>query len=289
MSPVSPPLFIAEVSSNHHQDLDRCREFIDVAADIGCDAVKFQLFRLESLFAPEILTQSETHRARKAWELPSSFIPELAVRCKLRDVAFCCTPFDLEAVEILKPHVDFFKIASYELLWDKLLRACSRTGRPLILSTGMADLEEVRHAVEVLRRFGCGDFRLLHCSSAYPTPAEACNLAAMETLSTEFQCPVGWSDHSRDMGVLFRAVNRWNASIIEFHLDLDAKGAEYEAGHCWLPEQIKPVIAGIKSGFAADGDGCKQPNSFELPDRQWRADPEDGLRPLREMRARFAP
>lgn len=280
MTPSVAPRFIAEVSSNHNQDLDRCREFIDQAAALGCDAVKFQLFRIDQLFAPEILRRSEAHRRRKQWELPAKFIPELAVRCRLRGIQFCCTPFDLHAVEILKPHVHLYKIASYELMWDALLRACGGSGKPVVLSTGMANMGEIAHAVSVLKQSDCKDFSLLHCSSAYPAPAEHCNLAAIETMRAAFHCAIGWSDHSHQAAVLYRAVHHWQAHIIEFHLDLDREGAEYKTGHCWLPEEIGPVIQTIKGGFVADGDGEKVPNPAELPDRNWRADPSDGLRPL---------
>ena len=145
-------IFISEVSSNHAGDLDRCLEFIDVSAEIGCDAVKFQLFQVEKLFAPEVLASSEEHRNRREWELPSEFIPHIAERCRSRGVQFCCTPFDLEAVDELAPHVDFLKIASYELLWDDLLVACAQTGKPVILSTGMATLDEIQAAVARLRQ-----------------------------------------------------------------------------------------------------------------------------------------
>lgn len=121
-------VFVAEVSSNHNRDLERCLGFIDKAADIGCDAVKFQLFRVEELFAPEILAKSEKHRKRKAWELPVEFLPALAARCHEAGIQFVCTPFYLDAVEELLPHVAFCRIASYELLWHALLIACAGTG-----------------------------------------------------------------------------------------------------------------------------------------------------------------
>ena len=146
-----PTQFIAEVSSNHHRDLERCFDFIDTAARIGCDAVKFQLFKIDQLFAPEILDKSETHRKRKDWELPTDFLTELAKRSADQGIQFSCTPFYLAAVAELEPHVDFYKIASYELLWDDLIRACARTGKPLI-STGMATLFEIQHAVDIARR-----------------------------------------------------------------------------------------------------------------------------------------
>lgn len=278
------PLFVAEVSSNHHRDLERCFRFIDTAAAVGCGAVKFQLFRIEELFAPEILEKSPTHRARKEWELPIEFLPPLAARCRERGIQFSCTPFYLDAVEELLPHVDFYKIASYELLWTDLLTACARTGKPVVLSTGMATMDEIKTAVETVRAAGCNDLTLLHCVSGYPTPLDQCNLAAIKTLAENFKCPTGWSDHSVSPAVMYRAVHRWNASMIEFHLDLEGEGEEFKTGHCWLPEQIQEVIAVTTDGFSADGSGEKIPAVAELPDREWRADPSDGLRPLRHIR-----
>jgi sialic acid synthase SpsE len=286
--------FIAEVSSNHHQDLDRCLQFIDVSAEIGCDAVKFQLFKVDELFSSEILAKSETHRLRKGWELPLSFIPHLAKRCRDKKIHFGCTPFYLKAVDELLPYVDFYKIASYEILWTDLLVACAKTGKPVILSTGMATISEIEKAIIVLQQSGCCDLAILHCVSGYPTPVGECNLAAIKTIrsllqsqSSQTHCPVGWSDHSVSPGVLFRAVHKWDSELIEFHIDLEGQGAEFQSNHCWLPDQIRLVIDEIKAGLAADGSGEKEPAPSEIPDREWRADPIDGLRPRKHMREVF--
>lgn len=281
--------FIAEVSSNHHRDLSRCFEFIDASAKAGCHAVKFQLFKIDQLFSPEILERSETHRKRREWELPVSFLPELAQRCRQQGIEFSCTPFYLAAVDELAPHVDFFKVASYELLWDDLLAACARTGKPVILSTGMATIPEIQHAVSVLRANGCAKPTLLHCTSAYPTPYAEANLAAIETIRSQTGCDVGWSDHTVEPAVMYRAIHRWGAEVIEFHLDLDGQGEEYAAGHCWLPDQIGQVISEVDKAFAADGNGVKEPVPAELPDRVWRADPSDGLRPFKSIRDTWQP
>ncbi|MBT0663930.1 N-acetylneuraminate synthase family protein [Geobacter pelophilus] len=279
--------FIAEVSSNHSRDLKRCLDFIDCSADIGCDAVKFQLFKIEELFAPEVLSVNEQLRRRKEWELPVSFLSDIAGRCREKNIQFSCTPFYLEAVDELLPFVDFLKIASYELLWNDLLVKCAKTGKPVILSTGMATLDEVSRAVTVLRNAGCLDLTLLHCVSGYPAPVDECNLSVIETLRSATGCSVGWSDHSVSTGVVNRAINRWGACTVEFHLDLDGAGDEFNAGHCWLPEQIASLIADVRTGEGADGDGIKKPSPKELPDRDWRADPEDGLRPLKHVRINY--
>jgi sialic acid synthase SpsE len=283
------PIFIAEASSNHGRDLSRALRFVDAAAEAGCTAVKFQLFRIDKLFAPEVLEKSAYHRARRDWELPLSFLRPLAEHCTKAGIAFSCTPFYLEAVAELQPFVAFYKVGSYELLRDDLLTACAATGKSVILSTGMAKMAEIRHAVSVLHNGGCKDVTLLHCVSAYPTPTSQANLSAMAVISRETGCDVGWSDHTRRPAVIERAVHRWGAVAVEFHLDLDGTGAEYAAGHCWLPEEIAPVIARIREAFTADGAGFKEPQPAENADRDWRADPSDGLRPLKQIRGSWEP
>lgn len=317
------PQFIAEVSSNHNRDLNRCLKFIDTAARIGCDGVKFQLFKIDELFAPQVLANSEEHRQRRNWELPIPFLHELASQCRDKNISFSCTPFYLKAVEELRPYVDFYKIASYELLWDDLLEECAKTGKPIVLSTGMATMQEINHAVRViagaipiisdprLRSAYLPPLTLLHCVSGYPVPPNQCNLAAIKTLRNacnwkskdqkmkdiyKMRLPVaiGWSDHSVSQEVIYRAVHKWKASMIEFHLDLDGRGEEFFQGHCWLPEQINKIIIEIRkpgcvftnleSAYDIDGTGEKIAAQIELKDRDWRADPSDGLRPLKHKR-----
>jgi len=281
--------FIAEVSSNHAQDLDRSLAFVDAAAACGFDAVKFQLFRVAQLFAPEILAKSSQHRKRIAWELPLEHLNPIARRCQERGVEFSCTPFYLEAVGELEPYVAFYKVASYELLWGDLLKACARTGKPVVISTGMAIMPEIKAAVATLKEAGATDVTVLHCVSAYPSPPEQSNLAAIEAIRCETGTKTGWSDHSRSPAVIERAVHHWNAATVELHLDLDGTGEEYHTGHCWLPEEIAPVIGRIRQGFLADGTGFKHPVAAELSDREWRADPSDGLRPFKSVRASWTP
>jgi N-acetylneuraminate synthase len=182
--------------------------------------------------------------------------------------------------------VDFLKVASYELLWHDLVRACAATGLPLVVSTGMATLDEVTAAVAVARAAGARDVGLLHCVSGYPTPPEQANLAAIETLRNATGCPVGWSDHTGSPGVVRRAIDRWGATDVELHVDLDGEGNE--AGpHNWTPAGLRALPAAA-AATEADGDGAKVPMPVELPDVAWRADPQDGLRPLRAARAQAA-
>lgn len=281
----APVQFVAEVSSNHNQNLSRCLQFIDQAAAIGCSAVKFQLFKLDELFSQEALNKYQELVQRRQWELPAAYLPELNAHCKKAGIGFSCTPFYLKAVDELFPYVDFYKIASYELLWHELLKECAQTGKPVVLSTGIATMNEIEGAVNVLRKNNCKELTLLHCISGYPTPPVECNLSAIETIRNAFSCPVGWSDHSVKPAVIYRAVHRWNAVMVEFHLDLDSKGFEYNGGHCWLPEEIGAVIETTQSGFSVDGSGQKVPAPSENKERDWRADPSDGLRPLLHLRS----
>jgi sialic acid synthase SpsE len=304
--------FIAEIGSNHNRDRERCVELVDAAAAAGCRAAKLQVFRLEDLFAPEALAHDPRLTTRRAWEFPLELLDSVRERCDARGIELGATPFGLWAVDALVDHVDFFKIASYELLWHELIRACAATGKPLILSTGMGTLEEVAGAFEAARGT---QVRLLHCVSGYPTPPEQANLAAIAALHARFGVPVGWSDHSCCERVVHRAVAHWRASDVEVHLDIDGEG--YEAGeHCWTPNRLRAMIASLNSAshnagnrrerpddsmnelgvrdvapadeHILDGNGIKRPMPVELPDVAWRADPDDGLRPLRSLRAQLA-
>lgn len=285
--------FIAEVSSNHNGDLDRCLRFIDVAKECGFTAVKFQLFKVKKLFSPEALRFDPALLDREKWELPVEFLPHISQRAKRLGLKFICTPFYLSAVDELLPFVDAYKVASYELLWGGLLERIAATGKPVIISTGMATLREVVDAVNLIVKGGGKDITILHCVSSYPAPVGECNLSAIETMrrsisvSGDVSLRFGWSDHSVKEGVILRAVHRWGAEVVEVHFDLDEKGDEYAFGHCWLPQRAKGLIEMVRDGFLSDGDGEKMPRKIELDERMWRADPEDGLRPLKITRRRL--
>ncbi len=271
--------FIAEIGSNHNGSLDRCYKLIDTAKDIGCWAVKFQLFD-ENLYAPQYKEQRE--RLRK-WQLPLDYIPKIAEYCKEKDIKFGCSVFYLEAVEILKPYVDFYKIGSYEMLWLDLIKAVAEIGKPMILSTGMGTDNEIRQAVKHFDNYYDG-LSILHCDSNYPAVPKHCNLLRMDWLKNEFTwyytfMKVGWSDHTRHPGIIYAAIAQ-GAEVIEFHMDLeDSQGWEYSIGHCWHPHEIKEVIDNVRIGEIAS-----QPNEQNLEHlRQQRTD-VDGMRPMREVR-----
>jgi sialic acid synthase SpsE len=279
------PRYIAEIGSNHNRDPERAQALIEASASAGCDAVKLQVFRVDDLFAPEALARKPELGERRAWEFPLEMLGEVRAACRAAHVELGATPFGLWAVEALADDVDFFKVASYEILWHELLRACVGTGKPVVLSTGMATEDEVAQAVDAVD----GELTLLHCVSGYPTPPEQANLSAIQTMRERFGCPVGWSDHTGLEAVVVQAVLRWEATDVELHVDLDGEG--FEAGeHNWTPTRIRALREAITRGELVgdpllDGDGRKVPQPIELADVPWRADPSDGLRPLRELRA----
>jgi N-acetylneuraminate synthase len=269
--------WIAEISSNHNSSIERTYKLIDTAKEIGADAVKFQLFD-ENLYAPQCIKQRKQLRK---WRLPVGFIPDIAEYCKQIDIQLGCTPFYLDAVGILKPYVDWYKIGSHELLWLDLIEAVARTGKPMILSTGMGTGEELDDALEAIVEGNpeC-DLTLLHCSSNYPALPDSCDLAKIAYYKDEFVPPIGWSDHTRHPGVIYAAIAH-GAEVIEFHMDLeDGKGWESEYGHCWLPHEIQEVIDNVRIGEIASQPVTE--NTLTAL-RQQRTD-TDGMRPLKQYR-----
>lgn len=282
------PRYIAEISSNHCQDINRIMHFITTSAEIGCDAIKFQLFKINDLYSQEVFKNLPEVENRREWELPVNYLEKIAREAKIVGIKFGCTPFYLEAIDELDPFVDFYKIASYELLWLELIEKCTQRVQPLIISTGMATMDEIMEAKKIIDFYKKENVAFLHCESSYPVSPNQTNLAAIATMRNFLKCSVGWSDHSRDPAVILRAAHKWNADIFEFHLDLDGKGDEYKQGHCWLPHELEKTIRLIETGKIADGDGIKVPGISELDDRQWRADPSDGLRPLKSKRTEIS-
>ncbi len=279
--------FIAEISSNHNRNLRRTLKIIDSAKNSGFNSVKFQLFKIEELFAKEILDNSTEHKKRSKWELPKEFIPKISSHCKMRNIKFGCTPFYIQAVDYLKKYVDFFKISSYEILWKELLIKCIKTNKPVIISTGMATMKEVSQTIKFVKKFKNKKITILHCVSSYPAKYKYVNLSVIGMLREKFNINVGWSDHTVNSNVITRAIYKWNVRDIELHYDLDRKGYEFGNGHCWLPKQASELIKNINEGLLSDGKNLKRPTKPEMQDRLWRTDPSDGLRPFIKIRKKW--
>ena len=283
---------IAEISSNHNNDIDRVKRLIDLAVKYDFHSVKFQLFKINQLFSSEILERSQMHRDRVKWELPESFIEQIYDYSKKKNILVGYSPFYLEAIEKLNDFTDYFKIASYELLWKDLFEKIIETGKPIMVSTGMATIEEIRISLNAIPRNY--PLTLFHCSSAYPTSAEYSNLASISCLrdlllDMKFNnFHIGWSDHTKIPAIVSRAFHKYDATFAEIHIDLnDKKGFEFGAGHCWIEDEIKILHSATKYGTICDGQKVKTYNIEEEADRLWRTDPRDGLRPFQEIRKDF--
>ena len=278
---------IAEIGVNHNGSMDTAIELIDTARRIGADAAKFQHFSPASLVtddaekaAYQVANDGDSSQAEMLARLALSDtqMERLFHHCGERGIDFLCTPFDLDSLAFLtKLGVNALKIGSGDLTYDRLLRDAAASSLPLIVSTGMSTLEEVAHAVETVRAAApcpaptnAGDFpalTLLHCTSAYPTPDEAINLAAIGLLRERFDLPVGYSDHTQSTDVPAAAVAA-GATMIEKHLTLnrDAEGPDHKAS--LEPDDFRHMVERIRHTSRWLGRREKQPQDIELDTRR---------------------
>lgn len=249
---------IAEAGSNHNRDINQAKRLIDVAAEAGADAVKFQTFSAETLYSKKtpamsylkkggLLKEGETvFDLLKQNELPREWQKDLSSYCKLKGIIFLSTPFDLKAVdELEKLNVPAYKIASYEITHLPLLEHAAKTGKPIILSTGMADLTDIETALQVIRGSGNDKAILLHCAINYPPRFEDVNLRAMKTMRQAFQLPVGFSDHTAGITADLAAV-ALGACVIEKHFTTDRKLPGPDHGFAIEPNELKAMVKGIR-------------------------------------------
>lgn len=268
-----PAFVIAEAGVNHNGRIDLAHALVDAAADAGADAVKFQTFNTDDVVtvdAPKAEYQraatgdgGSQHEMILALELGAGDFAELSRHATERGIFFLSTPFDLASVDLLGSlGVHAFKVPSGEITNPELLLSVASKGKPVLMSTGMAELEEVRSAVEMLIRAGTKELALFQCTSSYPTNPEDVNLRVMHTLECEFQVPVGLSDHTEGIEISLAAV-ALGASLIEKHLTLDRglDGPDHAAS--MEPAQLTKLIRGIRKVEAALGTGIKRPSSNE--------------------------
>lgn len=258
---------IAEAGSNHNGSLEQAKKLIDVAAEAKADAVKFQIFKAESLYSkytPEFsyLKGQNTYELIKSIETPREWIKELAEYCKSKNIIFFASPFDFEAIDILDKYVPAFKIASFEITDLELLKYAAEKGKPMIISTGMANLGEIEDAISAIRSVGNEDIILLHCNSLYPTPVEVVNLKAIETMRTAFKVPVGFSDHTLGIHIPIAAV-AMGACMIEKHFTLDRTLPGPDHSFAIEPDELKEMVRCIREVEKAKGSGIKEKSDLE--------------------------
>jgi sialic acid synthase SpsE len=266
-----PTYVIAEAGANHNRDLGIARELIDVAAAAGADAVKFQTYsgaRIYSRKAPrfeylEGISDKPPHELLEDISLPREWQSELAAYAHAKGVDFFSTPFDAEAVDELDAlNVPVLKVASFEIADLPLIRRVGATGRPMLISTGMATLGEIEDALRAAAEGGTPAVGLMQCTSIYPAPARLANLQAMATMRTAFKVPVGLSDHTLGTAVPIAAA-ALGAAFVEKHFTLDRQMEGPDHPFALEPAELEAMVAGIREAYEARGDGVKRGPSPE--------------------------
>ncbi len=271
---------IAEAGVNHNGSVELAKKLIDVASDAGADAVKFQTFKAEKLVsknAQKAEYQKETtgigesqFAMIKKLELDLDTHKELMKYCKEREIIFLSTPFDLESITMLNDlGLQIFKIPSGEITNLPYLCAVGALKKEVILSTGMATMDEVGAAFSVLVEAGTSkkNITILHANTMYPTPMEDVNLRAMPNIGKTFDVAFGYSDHTLGIEVDIAAV-AMGASVIEKHFTLDKtmQGPDHKAS--LEPDELKVMVQGIRNIELALGSEVKQPSPSEMPNMQ---------------------
>jgi sialic acid synthase SpsE len=270
-----PCFIVAEAGSNHDGNLEQALAIIDAAKDAKADAVKFQNFRADKLYPRNAGTsdylpvKKPIYDIIKSMEMPSEWIPVLADYCKARDLIFFSAPFDEESADKLEPYVQVYKIASYEITHAPLIRHVARKHKPMILSTGTADLAEVRQALEWCRAEGNNQVILLQCTASYPAPPSSLNIRALVTMRETLGVPTGLSDHSRDPLVAPLAAVALGANVIEKHLTLSNNLPGPDHAYALEPAEFDTMVAAVRNAEQALGNGVKVMQSVEQELRQF--------------------
>ena len=264
---------IAEAGVNHNGDIEIAKQLIDTASEAGADAVKFQTFKTENLVCKTAkkaryqlgtTDKSETqYDMLKKLELTEQMHRKLIEYCEKKKIMFLSTPFDIESIKLLSElGMQIYKIPSGEITNLPYLREIARQQKRVILSTGMSTLEEVKAAVDILKRNGTEDIIILHCNTQYPTPVSDVNLLAMVKMQEELGLPVGYSDHTQGIEIPIAAV-ALGATVIEKHFTLDRnmEGPDHKAS--LEPHELKQMIEGLRKIEYALGNGIKQVSESE--------------------------
>jgi N-acetylneuraminate synthase len=275
-----PPYIVAELSANHGGSLERALAVMEAAKAAGADAVKLQTYTPDTMTidhdGPDFQIQGGLWEGRRLYELyqeahtPWEWHPRLFAKGRELGLTIFSTPFDPSAVAFLeKLDVPAYKIASFELIDLPLIARVAETRKPVIMSTGMAEPEEIAQAVTTFRSGGGRDMVLLHCVSGYPTPPSQSNLRRIAALSHEFGCPVGLSDHTLGVEAAIAAV-ALGACLIEKHFTLRRSDGGPDAAFSLEPQELSQLISGARTAFAALGTGSAQRADAEKENLKFR-------------------
>jgi pseudaminic acid synthase len=259
-----PVYVIAELSANHNQDFDKAVRIIEAARSAGADAVKLQTYTPDTITIcssrPEFLVAGTIWNGRNLYELygeaytPWEWQPRLKKVVNDLGLDLFSSPFDATAVEFLeKMNVPAYKLASFELVDLPLIEKMARTGKPLIMSTGMATVEEIEEAVQTARQAGAAHIALLKCTSAYPALPEEMNLRTIPELSRRFNVPIGLSDHTMGLAAPVAAV-ALGACVIEKHLTLSRSDPGPDSAFSLEPHEFKAMVEAVRVAEKALGE-----------------------------------
>ncbi|KPQ06131.1 MAG: N-acetylneuraminate synthase NeuB [Rhodobacteraceae bacterium HLUCCA12] len=273
IGPDHPPYVVAEISGNHNGELERARALITEAARAGADAVKLQTYRPDTITldsdAEGFVIQGGLWGGRRLYDLyaeahmPWDWHAPLFDHARAHDITIFSSPFDNTAVDLLEDlGAPAYKIASFEAVDLPLIRYAASTGKPMIISTGMADAEEIAEAIAAARDGGCTDLAILHCVSGYPAPAEDYNLRTIPDMIARFNLVTGLSDHTLDNTTAIAAV-ALGASIVEKHVTMDRSGGGPDDSFSLEPVELAALCRAAKNAWAALGRVDYGPKSSE--------------------------
>lgn len=272
-----PCYVIAEAGSNHNGSLDQALALIDLAAEAGCNAVKFQVFNADKLYPPGagksdyLGDERSIYDIIRAMELPEGWLPRLVSHTRDHGMDFLCSAFDEAAVDMLEPWVDAFKCASYEMTHTPLLQHMVRKGKPVLMSTGTATLDEVGEAVAAIRAVAPGPglpLVLLQCTAAYPAPLATAHVRVLATLRDTFGVWSGLSDHTREPIAAMAAV-ALGAVVIEKHYTLSNRMPGPDHKFALEPQELIEMVRSIRQVEQALGSARKDMDPVEAELRQF--------------------
>lgn len=260
---------IGEAGSNwrmgtYERDLKMAKALIEVAKESGCDAVKFQTYRPETVYVPNagvsdyLEIEEDISAIFKDLSMPYEMIPELASMCKAVGIEFMSTPFSVEDFLHVDPYVKRHKIASYEISHVRLLECAAKSKKPVILSTGASNIADIEWALEYFKDCGGGDITLLQCSAQYPAEPSGMNLKAIASMMRQFQVPVGLSDHSLDPLAAPISAVALGATVIEKHFTLDRRLPGPDHSFALVPGELKAMCEAIRLAESMHGSGIKE-------------------------------